>query len=197
MLKQNVLYIKGRRFWQTFFTPIHNSSYNLCSLYQNLNVFHSWQDIPLGSWHALPLIEHEWKCIIIVFITHLFFKDVQMISFKHHKAVSPYFPEYSFAAKPADPAYFVWLGWGLVGILKTLSVSTVTRLVCRLSYIIVFKFKQISVTRTMLSHHYVYSISVTTYIITISKLSNSDYIFFLLVLMCLFEVLKQFSYKFC
>lgn len=138
-----------------------------------------------------------WKCIIIVFITHLFFKDVQMISFKHHKAVSPYFPEYSFAAKPADPAYFVWLGWGLVGILKTLSVSTVTRLVCRLSYIIVFKFKQISVTRTMLSHHYVYSISVTTYIITISKLSNSDYIFFLLVLMCLFEVLKQFSYKFC
>lgn len=145
MLQEYVLYIKDRRFWQTFITPIHNSLYNLCSLCQNLNGSHTWVVDMIYFWEV-DSMKSLWKCIIIVFITHLFFKDVQMISFKHHKAISPYFPEYSFAAEPADPAYFVWLGRRLVGILKTLSVSTVTRLVCRPSYIIVFKFKQISVT---------------------------------------------------
>ncbi len=91
------------------------------------------------------LIDHFELEIIKILITHLFFKDVQMISFKHHKAVSPYFPKYSFTTEPADPAYFIWLGWWLVGILKTLSVSTMARLVCRQSYITAFEFKQISV----------------------------------------------------
>lgn len=57
---------------------------------------------------------------LCVNLTHLFFKDIQMVTLEHHKAISPDFSENAFATELADPAHFVWLCGGWRSILNTL-----------------------------------------------------------------------------
>lgn len=54
-------------------------------------------------------------------LTHIFFKNIQMVTLEHHKSISPDFSENAFATELADPAHFVWLCGRRRGILNPLS----------------------------------------------------------------------------
>lgn len=52
--------------------------------------------------------------------THIFLKNIQMVTLQHHKSISPDFSKNAFATELTDPAHFVWLCGRWCGILNTL-----------------------------------------------------------------------------